>query len=197
MKTPLLTRFESEAMTEQQQPEYLESAGRYIYGKPRVRAFLANGKVKIGSFVSISYNVTIFLGGNHRMDWVSTWPFAAYDDFPEVANLKGEEQYTNGNVVIGNDVWLCENCTIMSGVTIGDGAVVGANAVVRKDVAPYSVVLGNPAREFRKRFDPRQIESLLKIAWWDWPEERIRNALPVMCSKNIDEFIIQVEAGQL
>jgi len=181
----------------QEQPEYVESVGRYIYGKPRVLAFRANGMVTLKSFISIGRDVTFFLGGNHRTDWVTSWPFPAFEDFPEAASARGTEQYSNGNIVIGNDVWLCEQSVIMSGVTIGDGAVVGAYAVVRKDVAPYSIVSGNPATEIRKRFPPRQIEDLLKIAWWDWPEERIRAALPVMCDSDIDKFINLAIAGQL
>lgn len=172
----------------QEQPEYLESAGRYIYGKFRVRAFQVNGKITIGSFVSISKDVTVFLGGNHRPDWVSTFPFPAFSDFEGATGITGHET-TKGNVTIGSDVWIGECSTILSGVTIGHGAVVGAYSVVAKDVPPYAIVCGNPAKIIRYRFRPDQIVELLDIAWWDWPVEWLMESVKALCSTDIDGFI--------
>jgi len=172
----------------QKQPDYLKSAGRYIYGRFRVRAFQVNGKITIGSFVSISKDVTVFLGGNHRPDWVSTFPFPAFSDFEGAIGITGHET-TKGDVIIGSDVWIGENATILSGVTIGHGAVVGAYSVVASDVPPYAIVCGNPARIIRHRFSSDQIAELLNIAWWDWPEERLMVSVKKLCSTNIDEFI--------
>jgi len=131
--------------------DILGSAGVRVFGKPNVRLFDVNSKLHIGSFVSFANNVTIFLGGDHRMDWVTTYVFPAFKAFPEASEIEGWQK-TNGDVVIGNDVWIGEGAVIMSGVTIGDGAVVGAYSVVRKNVNPYAVVIGNPATEKRKRF---------------------------------------------
>jgi chloramphenicol O-acetyltransferase type B len=109
---------------------------------------------------SIAGNVQIFLGGLHRTDWISTFPFPAF-----IEEAAGIEDYdgTRGDVEIGNDVWLCSGCTILSGVTIGDGAVVACGSIVTRDVEPYSVVAGNPARHVRWRFPEEQRQALLEI----------------------------------
>lgn len=96
---------------------------------------------------------------------------------------------TRGDVVIGNDVWLGYKFTVMSGVTIGHGAIVAAGAIVTKDVPPYAIVGGIPAQVIRYRFDKKQIDDLLSIAWWDWDEEKIHNAMPLLLSRDIEEFI--------
>ena len=96
---------------------------------------------------------------------------------------------TNGDVDIGNDVWIGEHVTIMSGVTIGDGAVIATNSHVVKNVAPYSIVGGNPAKLIKYRFTEEQIQKLLEIKWWNWNDEKINSYLPLLCSSNIDDFI--------
>jgi serine acetyltransferase len=94
-----------------------------------------------------------------------------------------------GNIIIENDVWIGAKSTIMSGVKIGNGSVVGSCSVVTKDVPPYSIVVGNPARVVKLRFTELQIERLLKISWWDWTEDRIKTEAMTLWSDNIDEFI--------
>jgi carbonic anhydrase/acetyltransferase-like protein (isoleucine patch superfamily) len=94
-----------------------------------------------------------------------------------------------GNIDIGNDVWIGREAFILSGVVVGDGAIIGARAVVAKDVAPYSIVVGNPARYIRSRFDEEIIEELLKIAWWNWPIGKIVEAMPIIMSGDIKGFI--------
>jgi len=94
-----------------------------------------------------------------------------------------------GDVSIGNDVWIGRETLILSGVTIGDGAVIGARAVVTKDVEPYSIVAGNPARLIRKRFDDKTIHRLLEIRWWDWPPEKINENLHVICTNNLEGLL--------
>ena len=147
----------------------LESVGRFTYGHDGIRIFdWGQGPVaKIGSFCSISGDSRFYLGGNHRSDWVSTYPFGNIyrDIFPNIKAGVGKL----GNIVIGNDVWIGHSATIMTGVTVGSGAVIAANSHVVKDVEPYSIVGGNPAKHIRYRFTPEQIASLLKISWWDWP----------------------------
>jgi len=158
--------------------------GDYTYGCPRVFEWGEGAKLKIGKYCSIAEAVNIFLGGNHRLDWITTYPFMSIFDWKEAENLKGHPA-TKGDVVIGNDVWIGHGATILSGVKIGDGAVIGAAAVVAKDVEPYSVVVGNPAKEVKKRFPNNVIVKLLKLKWWDWPEDKIKENLPVLCSSSI------------
>jgi acetyltransferase-like isoleucine patch superfamily enzyme len=142
-------------------PKYsMYSIGKFSYGRPKI---YGRGQVtlKIGNFCSISNGVIIFLGNEHRTDWITTYPFNAV--------LKGFENFeghpsTKGDVLIRNDVWIGMNATILSGVTIGGGAVIGANSLVAKDVEPYTIVAGNPARPIRKRFDQQTIDKL-RIKW--------------------------------
>jgi len=133
--------------------------------------------------------VSIFLGGNHRSDWVTVFPFSAWPNvWPQAAGIKGHPA-SKGNVTIGNDVWLGNQCTVLSGVTIGDGAVVGSHCVVTKDIPPYSIVVGNPCHIIRKRFSDPQIEALLKIQWWNFPAEKINSLMPLLLNSDIDAFI--------
>lgn len=146
--------------------------GEYTYGNPIVLSYDSNLKLRIGKFCSIGNDVQIYLGGNHRSDWVSTYPFFAHPEmFAGFENIS----VSKGNVIIGNDVWIGNQAVIMSGVMIGDGAIIGANSVVTKDVQPYSIVAGNPAKFIRKRFSDDVIKRLLEVKWWDWSIEKINS----------------------
>ena len=164
--------------------------GKYTYGTPNVLNVWSNSaKLKIGSFCSIGANVNIYLGGNHRTDWVTTYPFGhihknIFNRFDGTDSVS-----SNGNVIIGNDIWIGSNATIMSGVNIGDGAVIANNSHVVKNVEPYSIVGGNPAKLIRYRFTPEQIEKLLIIKWWSWDDNKINKYSPMLCNNNIDDFI--------
>ncbi|RVT85997.1 CatB-related O-acetyltransferase [Inhella crocodyli] len=150
--------------------------GRYTYGYEtlQVKQWGEGEPLQIGSFCSIGQGVTVFLGGNHRVDWVTTFPFGhVFGEQLGGRDVLGHPT-TNGAVVVGNDVWLGDGATIMSGVRIGDGAVVAARAVVTQDVAPYSIVAGNPARLIRHRFPPDIVERLRTLRWWDLPDAEIR-----------------------
>jgi acetyltransferase-like isoleucine patch superfamily enzyme len=161
--------------------------GAHSYGRPKVRFPDSGCSLTIGRFCSIADKVEILLGGNHRTDWVSTYPFGA---FPEIWPGAGQDFHASrGAVVIGSDVWLGSGAMILSGVTIGHGAVVAAQAVVTRDVPPYAIVGGNPAKIIRKRFDDERIAALLETAWWDLPEDRVARLVPLLQSGRIEDAV--------
>jgi len=163
--------------------------GEFSYGKPNVLEWGEKSSLTIGKFCSFAGDISILLGGNHRTDWVSTYPFCAIDLFKEETINTTGHPATKGNVTIGNDVWVGMGATIMSGVTIGNGAVIAAQSVVTRDVPPYAIVAGNPARIKKYRFDDDTIKKLQKIAWWNWPIEKIRDNVTALCSSNVDELV--------
>jgi acetyltransferase-like isoleucine patch superfamily enzyme len=179
------------AYTAEFYPEY--QIGRGTYGRPRIFSYPNDATLRIGAFCSIAADVGIFLGGNHHPEWVTTFPFGAM--WPE--HYHPQQPSSRGDVVIGNDVWIGREAVIMSGVTVGDGAVIGAGAVVGRDVPPYTIVVGNPARALRQRFAPEVVERLLAIRWWDWPDERLRRAAGLMQSPDIQAFIDAVDSGRI
>ena len=127
----------------------------------------------IGKFCMIASGVTFIMNGaNHLTEAISAYPFAVFGNGWEKA-MEGKKYPQKGNIVIGNDVWIGYNATILAGVTVGDGAIIAANATVVKDVAPYTIVGGNPAGEIRRRFSQDKIDRLLELKWWDWDIERI------------------------
>lgn len=167
------------------------SIGKYTYGIDNITTYNygSNNKLIIGSFCSIAPNIKIYLGGNHRMDWVTTYPFGHINQ--QIFNKfdgKGHP-VSKGDVIIGNDVWIGSNVIIMSGVIIGDGSVIANNSHVVKDVEPYSIVGGNPAKLIRYRFIKEKIEKLLKIKWWNWDDSKINDNLHLLCNNDIDSFI--------
>lgn len=165
------------------------SFGKYTYGTPTIRWGSSGAILTIGNFCSIASGVTIYLGGNHRTDWVSTYPFGHINQ-NIFDNYNGDgHPSTKGNVTIGNDVWIGENVTIMSGVTIEDGAVIANNSHVVQNVKAYSLIGGNPAKLIRYRFTSEQIEHLLKIKWWYWDDNKINRLSPLLCNTDIDVFI--------
>lgn len=144
-------------------------------------------KLIIGSFCSIGSGAAFIMAGNqgHRHDWVSTFPFFWMPEVPVFEGAKNGFRPA-GDTVIGNDVWIGSEAIVMPGVTIGDGAVIATRAVVTRDVAPYTIVGGNPAAPIRKRFDDRQIELLLEMRWWDWPDDRLQAAMPLLTSRDVE-----------
>ena len=144
-------------------------------------------KLIIGKFCQIAAGVEFVMNGaNHQMNAVSTFPFYTLEgwnmDAPALADLP-----LKGDTVIGNDVWIGQNAVILPGVHIGDGAIIGANSVVGSNVAPYTIVIGNPAKEIRKRFDNELIELMLKFKWWDKSVEEIDGFIPLLTSGNLEK----------
>ena len=165
--------------------------GRGSYGYFRVRHQNEAATLKIGAFCSFAGGVQIFLGGEHRTDWVTTFPFPAF--WGDADKIEGWAK-TRGDVVIGNDVWIGAEALVMSGVRIGNGAVIGARAVVTKDVPPYAIVAGVPAKVVRMRFDGESIARLEALAWWDWDDSKITRYLPSLLSSDVKSFLDLAES---
>ena len=142
-------------------------------------------KLIIGKFCMIASGVSFIMNGaNHLTDAISTYPFAIFGHGWEKA-MDGKEYPVKGDTVIGNDVWIGHNATIMAGVKIGNGAIIATNSTVIKDVEPYSIVGGNPAKEIKKRFSDDDIEKLQELEWWNWDSKKITENLTALTGKNI------------
>lgn len=159
--------------------------GRHTYGTPRILFWKEGARVEIGSYCSIADEVVIFAGGTHNTSLISTYPFNRiwHTPSPPDAHLAHK-----GGVSIGHDVWIGRHAAIMPGVRIGTGAVVAAYAVVTKDVPPYALVAGIPARVIRMRFDQHVISQLLESAWWEWPDEEVCAVAPLLQSSDPEPF---------
>ena len=145
-------------------------------------------KLIIGKFCSIAKGVEFVMNGaNHMLDCLSAYPFEIIDEFKGLSRpfgLRGNR----GDTVIGNDVWIGQYATILPGVHIGDGAIIGANSVVSKDIPPYAVAAGNPAEIKKFRFDEETIALLLELKWWDKPIEDLRKIIPIITSDKITDY---------
>ena len=139
-------------------------------------------RLLIGKFCSIACGAKfLFNSANHALGSLSTYPFPIfYDEWGLEGKNVADAWDNKGDIALGNDVWIGYEAVILAGVTIGDGAIIGARAVVTRDVPPYAIVGGVPARLIRRRFDDATIEALLDLRWWDWEPERIRQALPAL-----------------
>lgn len=141
----------------------------------------------IGKFCQIAAGVEFVMNGaNHQMNAVSTFPFFTLEGWNASAPQKSD-MLLKGDTVIGNDVWIGQNATIMPGVHIGDGAIIGANSLVSKDVEPYTIVAGNPIRVIRKRFDDELIDLLECFKWWDKSIEEINNLIPLLTNGDLEK----------
>jgi acetyltransferase-like isoleucine patch superfamily enzyme len=165
--------------------------GSFSYGTNNLRILFRDSgeRVVIGKYCSIAKDVTIVLGGGHRHDWITTYPFGhvAQNDF-------GTEQSdghptTKGSVTIGNDVWIGTGATIMSGINIGDGAVIAANAHIVNDIPPFGIAGGNPGKLIKLRFDEETITRLMNVKWWDFPIEEV-NRIKMLISQSPTEKIL-------
>lgn len=142
------------------------------YGADKIEIFQwgEGAKCYIGKYCSVADHVKVFLGGDHHVNWVSTFPHR-------------QQNGTKGDIRIGNDVWLSHGVTIMSGVTIGDGAIIAANSHVVKNVEPYTIVGGNPAKYIKHRFSGEVIDLLLKLEWWNLPLNDVNDMHDFLCAE--------------
>lgn len=145
-------------------------------------------RLTIGKFCMIASDVQFIMNGaNHLTDSITAYPFAVFGgDWHDA--MDGKSYPSKGDTKVGNDVWLGYGATIMPGVSIGDGAIVGAKSVVTNDVAPYSIVGGNPARLIRKRWDNETIATLLSMRWWDWPIKKVTKYRRLLTSADVDQL---------
>lgn len=160
------------------------NVGDFSYGHEQlhIHQWGEGASLTVGKYCSFGHNITVFLGGDHRTDWITTYPFGHIN-----RQIFGGEDIvghpkSNGNIVIGNDVWVGADSKIMAGVTIGDGAVIAGSALVVKDVEPYSIVGGNPAKHIKYRFDDNILNLLKKLAWWDLTVNDVKNITKELCS---------------
>ncbi len=166
----------------------LLTVGRHTYGSPTIDSYEGSERsVSIGSFCSISRDVVIITGGIHPHDFLSTFPFRA--KWGMAGALQDGIPGSNGDVVIGSDVWIGTEAMILSGITIGDGAIIAARSVITRDVPPYAVVAGAPAKVVKYRFSPEVIERLLQIKWWEWDDARIKETVPLLSSNRVEDFL--------
>jgi len=161
--------------------------GKHTYGPQPIILGSTQGAdgSSIGKFCSLADNLQYIIKGSHMMNWVSTYPFSTLWNM----NVPLHTLPNHAPITICNDVWIASNVKIKQGVVIGDGAVVATESFVTKDVPPYAIVGGNPARIIKYRFTEKQIRELLRIRWWDWEDELIRELVPLLMSDDIDEFI--------
>lgn len=142
-------------------------------------------KLVIGKFCALAAETRFIMTGDHKLDAISTYPFPIFKQGWQGAfNVAGLP--VKGDIIVGNDVWFGYDALVMNGVTIGHGAIIAARATVVKDVPPYSIVAGNPAKVVKMRFDDATIARLLQVAWWDWDIAKINRHLPVICNLDVD-----------
>lgn len=152
----------------------------------------------VGSFCSIGSGAAFIMAGNqgHRNEWISTFPFYWMSEEPAFAGAQNGYEGA-GDTVIGNDVWIGSEAVIMPGIKVGDGAVIGTRALVTRDVEPYAIIGGNPAKTIRKRFDERTVQMLLEMKWWDWPIDQLQAVMPLMTSGNVEALYQHWQAASL
>lgn len=164
------------------------TVGKHTYGNPTVRVFEHDDtKLFIGSYTSIAHEVQFLLGGNHPTDRVTTFPLrirlglegAGSDGYPS----------SPGNINVGSDVWIGARTLVLAGVNIGDGAVIGAGSLVSRDVPPYAICVGQPARPVRYRIPQDLIGPMLSIKWWEWDDATVEGLAPELSSTDVEGFI--------
>lgn len=169
----------------------IKKVGKHTYGHHNIEIYYwgEDTWLDIGNFCSISGHIHVYLGGNHRVDWATTYPFGHINqNIFKNFNGVGHPQ-TKGDVIIGNDVWIGTHVTIMSGITIGDGACIASNSVITKNIEPYSIVGGNPAKVIKKRFSDKTIQTLLELKWWELDDYYINEISSYLCLEDFETYL--------
>lgn len=164
--------------------KYISSWGKKTYGYPVVSCFDEVSRLSVGNYTSIASNVSVLLGSNHKRGLITTYPRALFSK--KTSHATSNEP---GDVVIGSDVWIGYGVTIIGPAVIGDGAIIGAGALVIKDVPPYAVVGGVPAQILKYRFNENEIENLLSLAWWNKDEDYLEGVENEIYSKDVSAFV--------
>ncbi len=168
--------------------------GPHSYSVPQLHYHTGDTcRVIVGDWSSLADGVEILPGGNHYTDSVTTFPLARRLGLPGMSRTR--DPWSKGDVVIGSDVWLGHGVRVLGGITIGHGAVVAAWSVVTRDIEPYAIAAGVPARVLRKRFDESTIAALLRVAWWEWPETVIRERADELTSADLTSFLARYDPG--
>lgn len=170
--------------------------GRFSYGIETaiIKQWSEGSALKVGAFCSIASGLTVILGGNHRTDWATTFPFGhIYQDQLGGHGIVGHPR-SRGDVVVGNDVWIAANVTLLSGIEIGDGAVIAASATVTRSVGCYEIWGGNPADLIRPRFSPELTARLRATRWWELPTEVLRRIAPLLSTAPTESSLDELEA---
>ena len=169
------------------------TVGKHTYGDPVLMGLTSADKLIIGDYCSIGGKVIFMFSVQHRQS-ITTYPLSLID---RNKYSKEGETLSGGDLIIGNDVWIGLNAVIFSGITIGDGAIIGAKAVVKRDVKPYEKVIGNPCISIGYRFSDEDIAFLLKVKWWDWPEEVFSKYCPILATNDVQKLRELYDAGAL
>jgi acetyltransferase-like isoleucine patch superfamily enzyme len=165
--------------------------GRHTYGLSKKSFFVPheNVPVRIGSFCSIGPDVLFICAAEHRVDTATTFPI----QFVNGKIRNGNGTVGKGPITVGHDVWIGARCIVLSGVTIGNGAVLGAGSIVTRDIPPYAIAVGNPARTIRYRFAPDVIRRLQSLEWWNWSDDLIGERVELLTATDVDRFLSMVE----
>lgn len=164
--------------------------GAFTYGIEDIKILSWDEDIEIsfGRFCSIASGLKLYCGGNHRSDWFSTYPFGhVYPNLFSIKPITGTP-ITKGNISIGNDVWIGRDVTILSGITIGDGAIIASNSHVVKDVLPYSIVGGNPAKFIKSRFNENILKKIHDLQWWNLDINELEKIIPYLCMQKSDDI---------
>ena len=179
---------QNEVVLERLKKAGLLEIGKHTYGKIIVDAYEGSeSKITIGKYCSISRDVRFINGGIHPIDWVSLYPFRI--KWKMEGALADGMPASKGPIEVMNDVWIGTGSTILSGVTIGNGAIIMAGSIVTKDVPAFTIVGGIPAKPVKKRFSDQEIQALEEIKWWDWSEEKIKENVNLLSATDLTKFI--------
>ena len=166
----------------------LSKHGEHTYGEIRNST---NADIVVGKYCSIAANVQAVILADHQTEWITTYPFRKTWNLMTADNPVRRQ---NRHIVIGNDVWIGSNSILLEETNIADGAVIGSYSVVHGYIPPYTIAVGNPCRPVKKRFSDKEVDQMLKIQWWNWPDGKVKEFAPLLCSPNIKEFLDAVNA---